>query len=339
MNNDATLDVVTIGHAIVDVLGYSEDEFLDRHGLAKGIMELVDAARAVPLYEDMARTADGRGEHLMQISGGSAANTAVVSAMMGARAAFIGKVREDELGHAFAHDIQAAGVRFDTRRSDLAADPTGRCLINVTPDAERTMCTYLGAARGLRVPDMDESVLGGAQVTYLEGYLWDEMQARAALEHAIAVVHREGRRFSLTLSDPFCVDRFRAEWVELIRGSVDILFGNDAELLSLFETDDLDLALSRVQDTCEVAAITRGALGSIVVSKAGVEEVPAFPVPHVVDTTGAGDAYAGGFLHGFTRGDSLVRCAELGGLAAAEVISHLGARPTDELIAMVAQLG
>jgi sugar/nucleoside kinase (ribokinase family) len=338
VTDQPTLDVVTIGHAIVDVLGYSDDEFLERHGLAKGIMELVDGARAVPLYEDMANRADLHGEHLLQLSGGSSANTAVVAAVMGAKAGFIGKVRDDALGHAFTHDIREAGVHFSTPHSDISADPTGRCLINVTPDAERTMCTYLGAARGLRVPDMDESLLGGARVTYLEGYLWDEMQARAALERAIAVVHREGRRFSLTLSDPFCVDRFRDEWVELVNTSVDILFGNDAELLSLFQTDDLDDALERVGELCEVAAITRGAKGSIVVSADGIEEVPAHHVAHVVDTTGAGDAYAGGFLFGFTRGDPLARCAELGGLAAAEVISHLGARPTEKLSHMVASL-
>ena len=332
---DAAYDVVTIGHAIVDILGYVGDDFLVTHGLSKGIMELVDAARAVPLYQEMSRTAASQGDDLLQISGGSAANTAVVAALLGARTGFVGKVRDDQLGHVFTADIRAAGVHFTTGRSDHTADPTARCLINVTPDAERTMSTYLGAARGLRVTDMDEALLGSAKVTYLEGYLWDEMAARAALERAIAVVHREGRRFSLTLSDPFCVDRFRDEWIELIDRSVDILFGNEAELLSLFRTDDLDVALERVASMCEVAAITRGPKGSLVISAQGIEEVPAHPVSDVTDTTGAGDAYAGGFLYGFTRGDSLVRSAELGGLAAAEVISHLGPRPTSALLDMV----
>ena len=338
VSREATFDVVTIGHAIVDVLGYVPDDFLATHGLSRGIMELVDAARAVPLYQEMCRVALDTGDDLLQISGGSAANTAVVAALLGARTGFVGKVREDELGHVFTANIRAAGVHFSTRQSDHSADPTGRCLINVTPDAERTMSTYLGAARGLRVPDMDESLLGSAQVTYLEGYLWDEIYARAALERAIAVVHREGRRFSLTLSDPFCVDRFRAEWIELITRSVDILFGNEAELLSLFETDNLESALERVGSLCEIASITRGAKGSLVVSANGIEEVAAHPVDHVMDTTGAGDAYAGGFLYGFTHGHSLVHSAELGGLAAAEVISHLGARPTSALLEMLSEL-
>jgi sugar/nucleoside kinase (ribokinase family) len=329
----AAVELVTIGHAIVDVLGTCDDSFLDHHSLDKGIMELVDATRAVPLYDDMVIHAAARQDELLQMSGGSAANTAVVAAVLGARAGFLGKVRNDELGVVFSDDIRNVGVHFDVAFAPDESDPTGRCLINVTPDAERTMCTYLGAARGLRVPDMQaaDAVLRSARVTYLEGYLWDEMQARAALEHAISVVHDAGNWFSLTLSDPFCVDRFRAEWLELIENSVDVLFGNDLELCSLFETTDLQVALHRLQPMVSVAAITQGAKGCWVVADGQITEVPAFPVPHVVDTTGAGDAFAGGFLYGLVRDLDLVRCAELGALAAAEVISHLGARPTPKL--------
>lgn len=327
---------MTIGHAIVDVLGTCDDGFLDHHSLAKGIMELVDSSRAVPLYEDMVVHAAARRETLLQMSGGSAANTAVVAAMLGARSAFLGKVRADDLGHVFGDDIRGVGVDFSVDLAGEDCDPTGRCLINVTPDAERTMCTYLGAARGLRVPDMEaaEGALAAARVTYLEGYLWDEMQARAALEHAIDVVHGAGQWFSLSLADPFCVDRFRDEWMELIPSSVDVLFGNDLELLSLFETTDLERALHRLQGMVSVAAITQGAKGCWVVADGLVTEVAAYPVPHVVDTTGAGDAFAGGFLYGLVREMDLVRCAELGGLAAAEVISHLGARPGPGLRAL-----
>jgi sugar/nucleoside kinase (ribokinase family) len=327
---------VTIGHAIVDVLGTCDDGFLDHHSLAKGIMELIDSTRAVPLYEDMVMHAAARQDSLLQMSGGSAANTAVVAAMLGARSTFLGKVRDDGLGEVFRDDIRSVGVEFDVALADGDSDPTGRCLINVTPDAERTMCTYLGAARGLRIPDMraSDAALRAAKVTYLEGYLWDELQARPALEHAIEVVHCAGQWFSLSLADPFCVDRFREEWLDLIPASVDVLFGNDLELLSLFETTDLEAALHRLQGMVSVAAITQGAKGCWVVADGLVTEVPAYPVPHVVDTTGAGDAFAGGFLYGLVRGMDLVRCAELGSLAAAEVISHLGARPGPGLRAL-----
>jgi sugar/nucleoside kinase (ribokinase family) len=328
--------VVTIGHAIVDVLGHADDDFLVTHRLDKGIMELVDVERAVPIYEGMQSSAAARGGELVQVSGGSAANTAVVAAMLGAPATFFGKVRSDDLGDAFARDIHSVGVAFATERAPADFAPTGRCLINVTPDAERTMATYLGAARGLRIPDMDEAALVRAQVTYLEGYLWDEMLARPALEHAIAVVHAAGQRFSLSLSDPFCVDRFRAEWITLLGESVDIVFANESELLSLFETDDLNRALKQIGELCEISAITMGAQGSIVVRGDDRVEVGAHHVPKVVDTTGAGDAYAGGFLAAFCDGRSLGDAATLGGIAAAEVISHIGARPTARLLDMAA---
>ena len=331
----APLDVVTIGHAIVDVLGHADDALLGHHRLVKGSMELVDEERAVPLYGDMAARALHRGDDLLQLSGGSAANTAVVAAMLGARSAFIGKVRDDELGHTFARDLHEVGVRFSTPMSHAETTPTGRCLINVTPDAERTMCTFLGAARGLRVPDMDEALLTGAKVTYVEGYLWDEVNAHEALLHAIHRLHVSGRRFSFTLSDSFLVDRFRDEFHRLIPESVDILFANEHELCSLFETDDLDDAVRRIQPLCEITSVTRGPKGSLVVHRDGVIEVPAHPVEQVIDTTGAGDAYAGGFLHAFTQGHDLRRCGVIGNIAAAEVISHMGARPSEGLSGLV----
>ncbi len=331
-----TCDIVTIGHAIVDVLGRADDQFLADHRLDKGIMELVDVERAVPIYSAMQSRSIAAGESLVQVSGGSAANTAVVAAMLGTASAFFGKVRSDELGDAFANDIRSVGVKFTTSRASDDFAPTGRCLINVTPDAERTMATYLGAARGLRVPDMHEADLVSAKVTYLEGYLWDEMEARGALEHAIKTVHAASQRFSLTLSDPFCVDRFRGEWVALLNDSVDIVFANENEILSLFETDDLDRALGRVGELCEISAITLGPQGSIVVNGGQRVRVAAHEVPHVVDTTGAGDAYAGGFLSAFCAGRSLEDAALLGGIAAAEIISHIGARPTQNLLEMAA---
>ena len=323
--------LVTIGHAIVDVLGHVDDPFLNHHSLVKGSMELIDADRAVPLYGAMAESLAERKEHLLQISGGSAANTAVVAAMLGASTAFLGKVRDDELGHVFARDLAQVGVSFPTTMAGVDTTPTGRCLINVTPDAERTMCTYLGAARGLRVPDMHHEVLSAAKVTYVEGYLWDEVNAHEALELAIRIVRDASQRFSFTLSDSFLVDRFRDEFHVMIPEKVDILFANEQELCSMFETDDFDKAVKLVSPMCEITTVTRGPRGSIVIHRGEVIAVDAHPVDRVVDTTGAGDAYAGGFLAGFTQGFSLDRCAVLGNLAAAEVISRLGARPSEAL--------
>ena len=327
-------NVVTIGHAIVDVLGHASDRFLGDHHLVKGSMELVDEDRAVPLYEAMVRSA-GESSLVVQ-SGGSAANTAVVSAILGATTAFVGKVREDDLGYAFANDLHHVGVRYSTAfESGPGAAATGRCLINVTPDAERTMCTYLGSARGIRVGDIDEELLSSATVTYVEGYLWDEVRAHEALLHAISVVRSAGQRFSFTLSDSFLIDRFRAEFNQLIPSCVDILFANESELCSLFETSDLEVGVARIGEMCEIATVTRGPLGSLVVRGTEVIEVAASPVDRVVDTTGAGDAYAGGFLYAFSEGLSMTRCAEIGNIAAAEVISRLGARPTDALVKLV----
>ncbi len=323
---------MTIGHAIVDVLGQIDDHYLSDHGLVKGSMELIDADRAVPLYAAMAEAQAKRDEILLQISGGSAANTAVVAAMLGAPTAFLGKVRDDELGHVFAHDLSHVGVSFPTTMAASDTTPTGRCLIHVTPDAERTMCTYLGAARGLRVPDMHADVLSAAKVTYVEGYLWDEVNAHEALELAITTVRNASQRFSFTLSDSFLVDRFRDEFHVMIPEKVDILFANEHELCSMFETDDFEKAVKLISPMCEITTVTRGSKGSIVIHGGDVISVDAHPVDRVVDTTGAGDAYAGGFLAGFTSGATLERCAVLGNLAAAEVISRLGARPSDDLL-------
>ena len=301
-------------------------------------MELIDAERAVPLYEALSNSVASRDQGLMQISGGSAANTAVVASMLGAPTVFFGKVRDDELGHVFAKDLAEVGVSFPTAMADGDSTPTGRCLIKVTPDAERTMCTYLGAARGLRVPDMDTHILRSAKVAYVEGYLWDEVNAHEALEYAISVVRNASQRFSFTLSDSFLVDRFRDEFHVMLPENVDILFANETELCSLFETDDFEKAVKLVTPMCEIVTVTRGPKGSIVIHDGEVIAVDAHHVDRVIDTTGAGDAYAGGFLAGFVAGHPLRRCAEVGNLAAAEVISRLGARPSDALAAHAAAL-
>jgi sugar/nucleoside kinase (ribokinase family) len=330
------VQLVTIGHAIVDVLAHAPDSFLADHDLTKGKMELVDEARAVPIYSAMAGATVTSGGDLVELSGGSAANTAVVAAMLGAKTGFIGKVRDDALGHTFAHDLEHVGVRFATPLADASEPATGRCLINVTPDAERTMCTFLGAARGLRVPDMDATALATAKVTYVEGYLWDELHAHEALELAIERVHLAGRLFSFTLSDSFLVDRFRNEFLDLCAEDIDILFANEHEICSLFETTSLDTAVSRIAEMCQIATITMGSRGSLVVKGKEIIEVEAAPVARVVDTTGAGDAYAGGFLYGYVTGHSLRKCATFGNLAAGEVIGRMGARPSANLAQQVA---
>lgn len=313
------LDVVGIGNPLVDVLSHEPDAFLDEHGLVKSSMALIDAARAHHLYEAM-----GPG---VEISGGSAANTMVGIASLGGRAAFIGRVRDDQLGEVFAHDIRSAGVRFETppAREGL---PTGRCLIIVTPDAERTQNTFLGAAAEIGPEDVTETLIEDAQVTYLEGYLFDQPRAKEAFRHAAHVARDADRRVALTLSDGSCVDRHRDDFRALLEGPVDVLFANEQEILSLYEVDDFDDALQQVLHHCEIAALTRSAKGSIVVSADDVHVIDAHPVGgSVVDTTGAGDLYAAGFLYGLTHGYDLGRCGRLGALAASEVISHIGARP------------
>lgn len=329
----ARYDVAGIGNAIVDVLAHADDDFLVRHEMTKGTMALIDADAADKLYDDMATG--------IECSGGSAANTIAGLASLGGRGAFIGKVRDDALGKVFHHDIEAIGVHFPTAPATDGAS-TARCLINVTPDAERTMSTFLGACVELGPEDVDGDVIAAAKVTYLEGYLWDKEEAKAAFVKAAELAHAAGREVSLSLSDPFCVDRHRESFLSLVEGHVDILFANEDEIKSLYQVDSFDAALQHVRGHCKVAALTRSAKGSVVVSGDEIHIVDAEPDVTVVDTTGAGDAYAAGFLYGYTSGgqDDLVHCARLGSIASAEIISHFGARPETPLNELVeAKLG
>jgi len=316
------LDVLAIGNALVDVLSQESDEFVREHGLERGAMTLVDAERAQALYDAMGPATE--------VSGGTAANTAAGLASFGASVGFVGRVRDDQLGAVFAHDIRAIGVEFATEPASAGA-PTGRCLIVVTPDAERTMSTFLGAASQLGPEDIDSEAVAAADITYLEGYLFDQPEAKEAFRHAARLAHDAGNRVALTLSDSFCVERHRADFLDLVEGQVDVLFANEAEVRSLYEADEFDGVLAHVRGHCEIAALTRSEKGSVVVAGEDVHVVDAHRVPKVVDTTGAGDQYAAGFLHGLTRGHDLATCGRLGALAAAEVISHLGARPETSL--------
>lgn len=329
--NPALFDVVGIGNAIVDVIAHADETFLQRNDLAKGAMTLIDAPRAETLY--------GRMASAIESSGGSAANTMAGLASLGGRASFIGKVRNDQLGGIFRHDIHAAGVHFESDPA-TAGLPTARCLIFVTPDAQRTMQTFLGASVDLGPDDVDETLIGDAAVTYLEGYLWDRPQAKEAFQRAARIAHGAGRKVSLTLSDPFCVDRHRADFLKLIEGHVDVLFANEAEIKSLYQVEDFEAAQARVRHHCEVAVLTRSEKGAVIAAGDQLHAVPAAPVARVVDTTGAGDLYAAGFLFGYTRGLPLDFCARIGALAAAEIISHYGARPAVKLADLVtAKLG
>ncbi len=322
VTGDARFDVVGIGNALVDVIAHASDSFLDEHQLIKGRMDLVDTDRAVSLYQALGSA--------VEMSGGSAANTMCGVASFGGTAAYVGKVTDDELGGAFGHDLLAVGVQFrpGDHRNEI---PTGRCIIVVTPDAERTMNTYLGASSMLGVGDLDDEAIAAGKVLYMEGYLYDRDEAKAAFRHAAGVAHEAGRLVSLTLSDSFCVDRHRDDFRSLVTDEVDLLFGNEAELISLYETDTFDQAVAELRQHCHTAAITVGAKGSIIVTRDEMIEVPAVPVRRVIDTTGAGDLYAAGFLYGMTTGKPIERCGQLGSLAAAEVISHVGPRPLVEL--------
>lgn len=327
MAEDAPLDVLGIGNAIVDVLSHADDGFLAAEGLVKGTMALIDADAADRLYSRVGPA--------VEVSGGSCANTIAGAASLGSAVAYIGRVRDDDLGRIFTHDIRAAGVRYATAPA-TGGPGTARCLVMVTPDAQRTMCTYLGASVGLGPGDVDPDLVARASVTYLEGYLWDPPEAKEAFRAAIAAAKAAGRRVALTLSDPFCVERHRAEFVALVDNDIDILFANEDEIVALYETDGIDEAVAAVRGRCAVAAVTRSEKGSMVVTPEAVHEVPAAPVDRVVDTTGAGDLYAAGFLHGLTRGLPLPECARIGGVAAAEIISHVGARPEADLARLVA---
>ena len=324
-------DVLGIGNAIVDVIARAEDDFLVAQKMQKGGMALIDEARAQAIYAAMGPA--------VEISGGSAANTIVGAASFGARAAFVGKVRDDELGRIFGHDIRKAEVAFATRAASDGPS-TARCYIMVTPDGERTMNTYLGAAQNLHPSDLDEEQIAAAAITYLEGYLWDPKDAKEAFLKAAKIAHRADRMVALTLSDSFCVDRYRAEFINLLRdGVVDLLFANEAELKSLYETGDFDAAVSALRNDARLAAVTRSEKGCVVVSRERIEAVPASPVSQVVDTTGAGDLFAAGFLADLARGRDHVTAARLGALAAAEVIQHIGARPQVSLKSLAAENG
>jgi len=324
---ESAYDVLGIGNAIVDVLAHTDDKFLIKHGLAKGSMALVDEARAQLIYDSMGPA--------MEISGGSAANTIAGIASLGGRGVFIGKVKADQLGEVFRHDIRATGVAFDTEPASEGPN-TARSFILITPDAQRTMNTHLGACVNLSPDDVDPNVVSGAQVTYLEGYLWDPPFAKAAFRKAMEIAHSAGRKVALTLSDTFCVDRYREEFLDLAENSVDILFANDAEICSLYQTNDFDAALQNLRGRCEIAALTRSELGSVVVTGEEVHVIDAEPVSRLEDATGAGDLYASGFLFGLTHGYGMATCGHLGSIAAAEVISHTGARPQTLLSDLVA---
>ncbi len=323
--DETRFDVVGIGNAMVDVIAHADDAFLKTHDLVKGAMTLIDAERAEELY--------ARIPPAVEVSGGSAGNTIAGLASLGGRAAYIGKVCDDQLGRVFRHDIRAAGVAFDVAAASVGS--TGRCLIVVTPDAQRTMQTYLGAGSDLGPEDVDAELIASARVTYLEGYLWDPPRAKEAFLKAARIAHDAGRRVSLTLSDPFCVERHREEFLDLVSAHVDVLFANEAEIMSLYQADSFDDALQHVRGHCEIAALTRSERGAVIVAGAEVHVVDAEPVEHVVDTTGAGDAYAAGFLYGLTRGMDVPACGRIAGIAAAEVISHFGARPEVSLADLV----
>jgi sugar/nucleoside kinase (ribokinase family) len=322
----AVYDVLGIGNAIVDVLSRADDAFLSKHGLVKGSMMLIDEQRADTLYAAM-----GPG---VEVSGGSCGNTMAGVASFGGKGAYIGKVRDDQLGQVFGHDLKSIGVSFDTQ-SATSGPATARCLILVTPDAQRTMNTYLGACTGLGPNDIDTKLVGSAHVTYVEGYLWDAPEAKKAVLKAFDAAHAAGRQVSITLSDSFCVNRYREEFRDLVRNKVDILFGNEAEIKALYEVETFEEALEATRKEAKIAALTRSEKGSIVIKGSETYSVPAAPVAKVVDTTGAGDLYASGFLFGLTQGKTLAECARLGGIAAAEVISHVGARPEQALRGLI----
>jgi sugar/nucleoside kinase (ribokinase family) len=328
---NATYDVTGIGNAIVDVIFPVTDEFLIQHSIAKSVMTLIDEYRASQLLMLVDRGTES--------SGGSAANTMAGIASLGGRGKFVGKVKNDRLGQAFARDMRAIGVDFDTR---AAADslPTACCIIAVTPDGHRSMNTYLGACRELTTEDVDAAAIGVSNVLYIEGYLWDQDNSKAAIRKAIAAAKGAGRKVAFTCSDPFCVGRYRDEFLQLMRDDIDILFANEAEATALFEVDDFDAALTYARQWRGLAAMTRSEKGCVIAAPNGeVHVVDAEPVARVIDTTGAGDQFAAGFLYGLSQGADLRNCARLGGIAAAEVISHYGARPEVPLKLLAAQAG
>ncbi|MFO0986599.1 MAG: adenosine kinase [Alphaproteobacteria bacterium] len=324
----AQYDVVGIGNAIVDVIARADDAFLAAKKLAKGAMTLIDEAQADALYAAM-----GPGT---ESSGGSAANTMAGIASLGGKGAYFGKVRNDQLGQVFAHDMRAIGVSFESKPA-AHGPSTARCLILVTPDAQRTMNTYLGACVNLGPDDVEEAVVKAARVTYLEGYLWDPPHAKEAFVKAAKIAHAAHRKVALSLSDAFCVDRHRASFRDLVANHVDILFANESEIKSLYEVEGFDAALQAVRGSCEIACLTRSEKGSVIVAGEEVHVIDAERMGAVVDTTGAGDLYAAGFLYGWTHGYGLARAGRIASVAAAEAISHVGARPQTNLKALVKQ--
>lgn len=324
-------DVLGIGNAIVDVLSHADEDFLTRQKMPKGSMSLIDERRADAIYNAMGP--------VVECSGGSAANTIVGVAMLGGSAAFIGKVKDDELGQTFARDIRASGVAFSTPMA-TQGPATARSFILVTPDGQRTMNTYLGAAQDLTPDDIAVDEVRSASVLYLEGYLWDPKQAKAAFVKAAEIAHDNDRTVALTLSDAFCVDRYRKEFLGLLRNNtVDLLFANEAELKSLYETGDFDAAVTALRKDVTTAVVTRSEKGAMVVTREETETVPAFPIDRVVDTTGAGDLFAAGFLYGFSQRMPHVASLRLGALCAAEIISHIGARPERKLVDLAHEHG
>lgn len=320
-------DVIAIGNAIVDVMAPCDDALIERLGMTRGGMTLIDTARAHELYDAMGPA--------REISGGSAANTLAGLAALGARCAFIGQVADDQLGEVFAHDIRAGGIAFDTpaRAGD---PPTARCLIFVTPDGQRTMNTFLGASQFLPPAVLDEAAIAAAKILYLEGYLWDPEEPRAAMRRAIAAAKGAGRKVAFTLSDAFVIERHGADFRAMIEtGDVDILFANHVELAALTGHDDFEAALAELAPKVPVLVVTRGEHGAVAIQEGNRAEVAAEPIARVVDTTGAGDLFAAGFLHGHVSGRSLADCLTMGAIAAAEVISHYGARPEADLKELV----
>jgi len=318
-------DVVGIGNALVDVLSQEQDDFLDRFGLTRGAMALIDTGRAEELYAAMASD--------QEVSGGSAANTLAGIASFGGSAAFIGRVADDDLGRVFDHDMRALGVRFVSLPA-TDGEPTGRCLIVITPDAQRTMNTYLGAAADFASDQLNPDVIRASKVTYLEGYLFDRDPARAAFHEAARIAHEAGAEVATTLSDSFCVTRHQDEWLRLIDHGTDILFANEAEITTLFP-GTFDEAVAAVRGKVKVACLTRSEKGSVILAGEDTFEIAAAPVEKVIDTTGAGDLYAAGFLYGYTQGEPLARCGELGSIAAGAVIGHTGARPGASLAQLI----
>jgi sugar/nucleoside kinase (ribokinase family) len=326
-NTDGILDdVVGVGNALVDMIAMVDDDFLGVHDMVKGSMALIETDRAVQLSQAVGAST--------RTSGGSGANTLAGIASLGGDVAFIGKVADDEFGAVFADDMKKIGVDFRSSGSDSSV-PTGRCIIAVTPDAQRTMNTFLGISTQLSFGDISSDVIAAGAILYLEGYLFDRDEAKDAFRKAAALAHSNGRVVSLTLSDSFCVDRHRADFQSLVKNDIDILFANEDELKSLYETTDFDAAVQLLRKDCHIAAVTRSEKGSVIVTRDDVHEVPAAPVSQVVDTTGAGDLFAAGFLRGLTQGKDLTSCARIGAIAAAEVISHVGPRPLVSLASLL----